>query len=159
MYNWKPGSHIKLDPEQTGRIFEKIAVRDGALTPAAVLNEAQKKSSPLHEYFVWDNSEAANRYRLKQAGHLIRCITVKIENVSSEPIITRAYVSLKNNDGDYHAIADVLSDSEKRHRLMQQALDEIEWFQKKYQTLTEIMPAVITIRETIRAELMQPVEA
>ena len=51
--------------------------RDGVLTCEAVVREARAKSSPLHGYFTWDDSRAAERYRLIEAGRLIA--TVKIE--------------------------------------------------------------------------------
>src|SRR5690348_15271357 len=51
-----------------------------SLTPDNVINEAEKKSSPLHPFFEWDDTKAANKFRLQQARSLISDfeITVKI---------------------------------------------------------------------------------
>lgn len=57
--------------------------RDGVLTCEAVVREARAKSSPLHDYFTWDNSRAAERYRLIEAGRLIA--TVRIEYTPKKP--------------------------------------------------------------------------
>lgn len=37
---------------------------DGRLTPAEVLEEARNPESPLHDQFTWDDTEAAEKYRL-----------------------------------------------------------------------------------------------
>lgn len=44
----------------------------GTVTPQVVLDRASDPTSPLHEHFCWDDGEAAHRYRLQQAGALIR---------------------------------------------------------------------------------------
>lgn len=48
----------------------------GELTPRLVLDEARDPAHPLHDRFEWDDSVAAERYRLDQAHRLI--ITAKI---------------------------------------------------------------------------------
>lgn len=57
---------------------------DGHLTPQIVLREAEKKTSPLHTHFEWDDSVAAERWRLEQAGQLIRKVRVTITNENTQ---------------------------------------------------------------------------
>lgn len=64
---------------------------NGRLTPAAVVEDAASEESPLHEYFEWDNSEAARKYRLSQARRLIRSVEVVIVT-DSRIVSTVAYV-------------------------------------------------------------------
>lgn len=56
----------------------------GVLLPADVLERAKDPDSPLHEFFEWDDSVAANLYRLDQARTLIRTVklTVTVEEIS-----------------------------------------------------------------------------
>jgi hypothetical protein len=56
--------------------------KNGKLTPFDVIEAARDKTSPLHEYFEWNDTEAARLYRIEQARGLIR--TVKIEVVYEE---------------------------------------------------------------------------
>lgn len=50
----------------------------GNLTPAAVVEDARSKKSPLHDQFEWDDGEAAHKYRLEQARTLIRSVRVEV---------------------------------------------------------------------------------
>ena len=54
----------------------------GRITAHAVLDAARPASSPIHDCFDWDDSEAAEKWRLEQARELIR--RVKIELVYQE---------------------------------------------------------------------------
>ena len=61
--------------------LKAIAARDGGLLrPAAVVEAARDESSPLHGAFCWDDTKAAELYRLDQAQRLIRSFRVKIES-------------------------------------------------------------------------------
>ena len=48
------------------------------LSPRDVVEAARNEISPLHELFTWDDSIAAERFRLLEAGALIRRIRVTI---------------------------------------------------------------------------------
>lgn len=65
--------------------LKEIAKRDGGLLrPQAVVDAARDEESPLHNAFCWDDTEAANQYRLIQAQHLIRSFKITIEKNGSE---------------------------------------------------------------------------
>lgn len=51
---------------------------EGFLSPERVLQEAVDESSPLHDYFEWDDTEAARKFRLVQAGLLVRRVRVEV---------------------------------------------------------------------------------
>jgi hypothetical protein len=65
--------------------LEKLA-RDGRLTPEQVLTDARKKTSPIHDAFEWDDSKAAEQFRLSQARHLIA--RVEVEFVRDHKTVT-----------------------------------------------------------------------
>lgn len=56
--------------------LHEIYERHGRLTGALVLESATDPAHPLHTYFEWDDTEAAHRFRLDQAGALIRSVRV-----------------------------------------------------------------------------------
>lgn len=72
----------QLTKEPVGKVVEtelaKIKAKHGQLTPELVVEEAQRPKSPLHQYFEWDDSAAAVKYRLEQARTLIRSVRVDI---------------------------------------------------------------------------------
>lgn len=71
---------------------EKIAsLNGGRITPDAVLQDAKSAKSPLHDQFDWDDSSAAQNWRLQQARELIRSIKVEI-TTESRTVSTVRYV-------------------------------------------------------------------
>ena len=45
-----------------------IAARNGGrVTPEEVIDAARRTDSPLHDYFDWDDTSAAHKYRIEQA--------------------------------------------------------------------------------------------
>jgi hypothetical protein len=69
----------------------------GVLHPADVIAAARNPNSAMHGQFEWDNSEAAEAYRLQQARALIRRVKVNVVRSDQEvvhiPSFTRAGVS------------------------------------------------------------------
>jgi len=128
--------------------LETIRKRGGGiLRPVEVVAFARKKTTALHDRFEWDDSVAAERFRLEQARHLIRC-TVRMINDDSPPI--HAYVSLEDDrkGGDsYRALVDVMSDTELREKLLEQALREADAWRDRYERFTELSPIVKAIRK------------
>ena len=116
-----------------------IYERDGALTPEAVLAAAADESSPLHDQFVWDDTEAARRYRLEQAGALIRRCKVTIVGADEQTHRVRAYVHLPSDEGRGRYVATVaaLTDPEQRNVVLQQAVRDVAALRRKYKALID----------------------
>lgn len=51
--------------------LEDIVARNGCVTPAMVVQEAQSPDHPLHDMFIWDDAEAAIKFRTAQARLMI----------------------------------------------------------------------------------------
>jgi hypothetical protein len=51
-----------------------IQAKEGNLRPEEVLRDARNPNSPLHDLFEWDNTAAANAYRLMQAKQVVRFV-------------------------------------------------------------------------------------
>jgi len=158
VYLWKEGSRLHGDAQEVGRMLESLHEERGSISADDVLEAAKPKDSVLHDYFEWDNSEAAHQYRLVQAREIIRSIVVKIEKSPDENITTRAFVSLKQplaEDkepvGAYMPLSVVVQDTDLRRQLIRQALHEIDIFQRKYAALEEIVGLMAQLRQTLEA--------
>lgn len=145
-YKLKPAAQRArgLDAEVVGSTMERIASRDGELTPQAVVIEAKPKSHPLHGYFLWDDAKAGAAYRIEQAGYLIRAV-VRVEDDSPREI--RAFVSIDIGDEDepratYQPINVVMADPEMRDAVLRRALMELDAWRKKYRDLEELVDVV-----------------
>lgn len=77
-------------PEIVDRL-RSLEHENGRLLPADVVEDARDPDSPLHSHFEWDDSEAATKYRLQQAGAIIRSVKLEI-TVRDVPLSVVGYV-------------------------------------------------------------------
>lgn len=119
--------------------LEQIRLRNnGFLRPQDVVEFARDPNTALHSHFTWDDSEAADKYRLAQARVVIR-IAVVVNSDNSENV--RAYVSLSDERYEgvgYRAIVEVLDDEILKEKLLQTAMKEMDSFRRKYNRLRDI---------------------
>lgn len=138
VYQWAVGAHIKADAQVVGERVEAIRARSGgSVTPEQLVEDGRDEASPLHTCFEWDNERAADKYRLQQAGHIIRCLTIEIPDDRREPV--RALVSVTQPDGEraYTAVTDAMADPAMRAQVMNAALSEIKGWRRRYTRLEE----------------------
>lgn len=118
----------------------EIYQRDGALSPAAVVDEAKDRKSPLHEHFDWDNKAAAEAHRLNQARQLIRVAVRVIPTLSNSPL--REYVSIsslrRTGTGSYISTVDVVADEDRRAQALADALKTLQQLERRFGYLNEL---------------------
>lgn len=139
------------------RELELIAKSRGGLIPAEVVKSASRKSSPLHKFFTWDDTEAARRYREEQAAFLIRRIKVEIQTSEQKTLTVRAFINVREPDADgcvslgergqYVPIQRVLDDDEMRRQMLSAAKRELAAFRAKYAILSELTKVFQAIDE------------
>lgn len=117
--------------------LERLEQFHGRLVPHVIVDAARSPTSALHSFFEWNDSKAAEKYRLIQAGMLVRHVQVVITPPDMEPRTVRAWVS-PSPGGGYFGVARVLSDKEMRARLLEQARTDLIAFQNRYNVLTEL---------------------
>jgi hypothetical protein len=77
--------------------LRKIEQECSVITPVVVVEKAASPKSPLHNFFEWDNSVAAEQYRLWQARQLIaKVYIVPSDAPDSEPV--RAFVNVYSEE-------------------------------------------------------------
>jgi predicted house-cleaning noncanonical NTP pyrophosphatase (MazG superfamily) len=150
-YTWRDKSRYNnFDAQVVGEELERIKNRDdGHLTAEAVVADAKRKKSPLHDLFDWDDASAAYQHRLEWARSIIRHVKIVVKSQKKEPKCVRAFVHLKENGGGYQGIVEVLSNEEKTHKLLHQALDEAIAWKKRYEELQELAPVFASITKVI----------
>lgn len=150
-YLWKKGYYgFRGDPQAVGQELERIQEDAGSISAESVLDNAKPENSTLHPYFEWDNSKAAEKFRLDQARLLVRSIAIKIEKPETqEPIITRAFVEIKGEAGPYMSLPVVIQDENLRMKLIQQARKDIDVFENKYSILDEVITLIQPIKTAL----------
>lgn len=92
VYQWRQGAHITVNAQKAGeRIFEYLPKKLGHGPKAKdVLEDAKAKSSPLHNAFAWNNTKAAEKWRLQQANQILcSIITVEVEILDQDETKSR----------------------------------------------------------------------
>lgn len=143
-YQWKVPGIMPVDAQTAGNELQRIYERDGVIEPETVVAESQTPSAPLHSCFEWDDAKAAHKYRITQAQNIIRAIVVVDDAKQPE---TRAFVNVQR---EYHPVSVVVRNPEKREILLQNALNELRWFERKYNTLQELSAVFSAIEEVTK---------
>ncbi|WP_164145873.1 hypothetical protein [Stenotrophomonas maltophilia] len=128
----------------------------GVIQPADVVARASDPASAMHNWFQWDDTEAAQAYRLQQARQLLR-VFVTVETKDNKPV--RAFVSLgtdRYGEGGYRTMAEVLSDEEMRAQLLADAVKELRSAEKKYRQLQELSGVWSALDEVEGRDAMKP---
>ena len=90
-----------------GEELEKIRQNSGGkLLPEVVVDEARSEESPLHPAFEWDDTTAAEEYRIGQARQIIRAVHVVV--IGTKPPKTRpvfVHINKGKNDKYYQSAA------------------------------------------------------
>lgn len=137
-YSWRAGKSVPA--QVAGEVMEMIEQRDGVLTKEAFLEESRPENSPTHNLFEWDDTVAAERFRLEQSRMAIQDIVVTIIK-KDEPKKVHAFVNVtrgKQNKAEYSNIELAMSDETKRQAVLANAFSELRTFEQKYQDYTEL---------------------
>ncbi|MCX8016489.1 MAG: hypothetical protein N2690_01105 [Rhodocyclaceae bacterium] len=93
----------RIDADAAAKELERLARNHKALTPRIVIDAARNPASALHDAFDWDDSSAAEKWRLYQARELIRSVHVVCEREAPRAI----YVHVGEAEG-YQPIETVI---------------------------------------------------
>lgn len=114
----------------------------GNLQPKTVVDSARDDESPLHGSFNWDDTSAAEQWRLQQARQLIRAVVTYEKVGSGKSVPCRVFVSLtpdrEEDGGGYRLSNSVMSDVDYRRQMLADAMAEMQRFKEKYRRLSEL---------------------
>lgn len=131
--------------------LRKIAkAHGGRLRPEDVVEAARPVGAPLHSRFQWDNTKAAEAYRVWQARHLIRACVEYMPHTEKR---TEVFVSLttdRNKDGGYRDVRVVLNNPTQREQMLSDAMAEMKSFKEKYASLKELADVFTAMDATER---------
>ena len=148
VYQWKDGARFSASAEKIGQELSQLG---DAVQPASVVKKARNKKSELHKCFQWDDTKAAEEYRLVQAREVMRSITVVVEDMTTEdekPMTVRLYehvhieseVPNRKRQSVYVPTMKVLETPDLRQQIEDRLKNDIweaERTAEKYQYLSE----------------------
>ena len=116
---------------------QKVAdeIGDGKVTPQEVLEKARDENSELHKCFEWNDSVAAEKYRLQQARSIIINLVYEPKRKQEEPV--RCF-QITNEKSTYQPTKQFLVQENEYQSLLARAKAELESFKRRYANLTEL---------------------
>ena len=151
-YSWRVSHNV---PAQiVGETLEQIESRDGTITRETFLEESRPEDSPTHGCFEWDDSVAAEKYRLNQSSAIIRDIKVTISSDSETPVRATAFVNIMTNptaqEAQYQSVDVAVTNTDTRQVVLQNALDDLNRLRIKYMDLVELSRIFDEIEKAIK---------
>lgn len=136
-YPYNPRDRRKAMETELNLLLKK---NQGVLTAEDVLTQAEDPTSALHDYFTWNEADAAHKWRLIEARQLITSIRIIQEGAEGK---TRSLVSLNvdrynHQGGGYRSLNDVMADPNLRQHLLETALAELNSIERKYRQIQEL---------------------
>lgn len=120
--------HIRSTDAVIQTALKALIDKSGRLDPARVVQVAARPSHPLHNYFEWDDTKAAQAHRITQARALIREVRVVVR--TEVQIVTGvAYVrdpSAGARERGYVALHTIKPASESAREVMRQEMVRVE---------------------------------
>lgn len=127
---WKIEGVYKADAQ---KVADEIG--EGRITPKEVLEKAKDENSELHKCFEWNDSIAAEKYRLQQAGNILRMLVFTPKSAESPPLRIFHITEVRNV---YQPTTMFLKNQDEYQSLLKRAINELNAFKQKYHTLSEL---------------------
>lgn len=127
------------------------------ITPEKIVKHARNKASALHKMFTWDDTKAAQAYRLMEAGSIMRRYYVSYRNKDGEEIRIKKFISVTVQPDEefprlqhvYKTIESVLESPEHCAEMLMNAKRELVSFRRKYSVLQELASLIQVIDEVL----------
>lgn len=132
-------------------LLTTIREERGTLTPALLVDLARDPQHPLHSRFEWADSVAAHKWRLEQAGQLLR-VTYRPD--PKTPSDLRAFVALKGEESpssEYVPTHEALEDPFTRELLLRRMKREAKTFADRYKHMAEFAAVVSNMLSEVSA--------
>ena len=156
-YAWRKGFPWadRADPAAVAGRIQALASLNGRYPTARdVLEDGRNKDAPHHAIFTWDDSIAAEQYRLVQAGEIIRAIVIVRTDMIEPKKPVRAFVHVTPPEEENAAYVDILvamNSPEMRRQVLEKAMKELEIWRETYEGYIEFMSVIAAIDNTHKA--------
>ena len=132
--SWKKGfsSLYKADAQ---KVAEEILSIGESATPEQIVEKAKDESTEIHKCFTWDDTVAAEKWRLHEARQIVCHLVVKEDTAEGRPEL-RFFHKAEKSEG-YVSAMTVFRNEDKYLQLIHNALQELRAFRKKYSFLSE----------------------
>lgn len=172
-YAWKRGYQYKVSADTVGGVLNRIEKEEGKVTRESFLDHSRDENSETHEMFEWDDTVAAEKYRLATAGKIINQLEVTIVYEESEPRELKAQIKYDDEPQQktvsaflnvspktptapavYYNAHRAMSDEDTRRQVLRNAMFELKAFERKYHDLEEFAELFEVIKKVTNEQII-----
>ena len=155
-FSWRQGYSYRISADTVGGVLEAIEQRDGEVTSKAFLDESRPEDSATHSLFEWNDSVAAEKYRLQQAGHIINQLEIEFvcDETTSEkkeieivPAFVNTLPKSPMASARFLNVRTAMDDEETRSIVLANAMRELKAFHRKYANISAFAKLFAVIDE------------
>lgn len=130
------GFYNGIDAQMCAEEIMSIMTDDG-VRPQDIVNYARNPDTELHKCFEWDDTRAAEEYRLAQARQVTRHLVIREREVPTERPQIKFFAKPRNTDG-YKPVEKILRNPNEYNAMLTRAWAELHAFKRKYAMLEEL---------------------
>lgn len=161
VFSFKPGRRpLSVKPEIIAKELNRIREHDGQLQAVGVVQASRPKNAPLHALFEWDNTAAAEKWRINQAQNIINIIQVKTTGNNNRTNTVPVFLNVScPRDGVpsgrvYEPVEVAMANPETRRQILAAALRRLLAIRDEYRNYIEFDKVWFAI-DSLDAELVK----
>ncbi len=143
---WKAGTQFPVDAQIAVDTIHGLQKSLGkcSITAKELLDASRGTDAPLHSCFEWNDSVAAEKYRVEQARHIISSIEIRfVETDTPEHFKQTRYLLniapvAPKSQGQFVTVDVAFSNEQYRAAILKNAFRELRAFQTKYRKYQEL---------------------
>lgn len=133
------------DAQIIGVFIEEISL-NGKITPRDLVIAAKPKKSPIHKFFDWNDSSAAEKWRIHQARMIIGNLVVEIEEDQDVKAFFNYTVDEnEEKERSYYSFDAAKANENIWNSVIESSLKELEHWQAKYKLYKELKSVYLAI--------------
>ena len=118
------------------KCYEEIQTIGESVTPKQILDYARNPETELHKCFEWDDSIAAEKYRIEQARMVVRHLVIVNDKESDkEPQKIRV---MQRAEDAYKPVQMIVRNKTEYESLLERARAELRAIKNRYSQLVEL---------------------
>ena len=119
------------------KVADEIASIGLSVKPEEIVDKARDENTELHKCFEWNDTAAAEKYRVYQARQIVCHLVLKEVDDKPQQREVRVFYKTDYSEG-YKPVAYIMKNESEYSKLLNRALAELKSFQHKYSTLKEL---------------------
>lgn len=156
---WRPhyrggGRHVGAEAVMAAIV--QLEDDEGGVTPSSLVDAARPPTAAIHDAFTWDDTKAAEQFRVVEARQMISGLMIVQVVGEEEKEIGPAYVSVRiRKDEDemehrYMQLAVVQRNQDLSDQVVAEAKAGLRAWRRRYESLSEILsPAFDGIQKVL----------